>query len=218
MFHFSKPEGFDYKAGQNADFTLVNPPFTDAEGNTRAFSLVSSPEDTELSIATRMRDTAFKNSLKDADGFSVEIDGPMGSFTLHQRTEKPAVFLMGGIGITPVYSMIKDALAKKTGHTMYLLYSNRTPEGSAFLDELTTLSKEHANLVFIPVMTDASPDAWKGETGHIDGELVGRHVKDIKDAIVYISGPQGMVSAMRKLANELGVIDDDIKTEEFSGY
>lgn len=217
-FHFKKPEGFDYKAGQFVDITLLHPPHTDAEGNTRAYSLVSTPDENELRIATRMRDTAFKNSLKDTDSISVEIDGPMGSFTLHHRTEKPAVFLMGGIGVTPAYSIICDSLKRKTGHTIYLLYSNRTPEGAAFLSELTALAKDHPEFIFVPVMTDVSADAWDGETGRIDAALVARHVPDIRDAIVYVAGPQGMVGAMRKLANDIGVMDDDIRTEEFSGY
>src|ERR671913_578069 len=63
-FHFKKPEGFAYKAGQFADYTLINPSETDAEGNTRAFSLASAPYEDDLMVATRMRDTAFKRVLK----------------------------------------------------------------------------------------------------------------------------------------------------------
>ena len=63
-FHFGKPKGFAYKAGQWADFTLINPPETDAEGNTRGFSLASAPYEDDLMVATRMRDTAFKRVLK----------------------------------------------------------------------------------------------------------------------------------------------------------
>ncbi len=59
-FHFEKPEGFLYRAGQFADFTLIDPPETDAEGNIRGFSLASAPCERDLKIATRMRDTAFK--------------------------------------------------------------------------------------------------------------------------------------------------------------
>jgi ferredoxin-NADP reductase len=59
-FHFEKPAGFLYRAGQFADFTLINPPETDTEGNTRGFSLASAPYEKDLQIATRMRDTAFK--------------------------------------------------------------------------------------------------------------------------------------------------------------
>jgi len=63
-FHFEKPVQFDFKPGQAADVTLSNPPETDAEGNTRTFSIASSPFQNELMFATRMRNTAFKRSLK----------------------------------------------------------------------------------------------------------------------------------------------------------
>jgi ferredoxin-NADP reductase len=58
-FHFERPEGFTYKAGQFADYTLITPSETDAEGNTRVFSLASAPYEDELMLARQMRDTAF---------------------------------------------------------------------------------------------------------------------------------------------------------------
>src|ERR1019366_10588445 len=63
-FHFEKPFGFSFKAGQFADVTLTDPPETDAEGNTRTFSIARPPFENELVFTTRMRDTAFKRSLK----------------------------------------------------------------------------------------------------------------------------------------------------------
>src|SRR5262249_47852168 len=105
-FHFEKPAGFEFRAGQFLDWTLINPLETDAEGNTRAFSIVSAPFESDV-IATRMRDTAFKRVLRSMPlGTEVKIDGPSGSFTLHKNSAKPAVFLAGGIGITPFVSMV----------------------------------------------------------------------------------------------------------------
>jgi hypothetical protein len=63
-FHFEKPAQFDFKPGQSAVLTLSNPPETDAEGNTRTFSIASPPFENHLMFTTRMRDTAFKRSLK----------------------------------------------------------------------------------------------------------------------------------------------------------
>src|SRR5207244_6108918 len=109
-FHFEKPEGFVYKAGQFADYTLINPPETDAEGNTRGFSLASAPYEGDLMSATRMRDTAFKRVLKTMEiGTEVSLDAPYGSFTLHNNSRIPAVFLTGGIGVTPVRSIVLQA-------------------------------------------------------------------------------------------------------------
>ncbi|MGH3564000.1 MAG: hypothetical protein ACRDTN_20030, partial [Mycobacterium sp.] len=65
-FHFEKPDGFEYKAGQFADYTLRNPPETDDEGNIRGFTLSSAPFEHHLAATTRLRDTAFKRVLKNA--------------------------------------------------------------------------------------------------------------------------------------------------------
>src|SRR4026207_563541 len=85
-FHFEKPVGFAFKAGQFGDFTLINPVATDAEGNTRGFSLASAPYEGDLMFATRMRDTAFKRVVKTMNiGTEVSLDAPYGSFTLHNN-------------------------------------------------------------------------------------------------------------------------------------
>src|SRR5436309_461700 len=111
-FYFEKPEGFEYKAGQNADYFLINPAEEDKEGNKRTFSFASAPEEKEIVWATRMRDTAYKRNLKNLpEGSELEMEGPYGDMVLHSRAEKPAVFLAGGIGITLFYSMVKDASA-----------------------------------------------------------------------------------------------------------
>jgi len=113
-FSFAKPEHFEFRAGQAIDVTLLDPPETDAEGNTRAFSIASAPFENELMIATRMRDTAFKRVLRKASfGTNMKIEGPSGSFVLHRNAIKPAVFLAGGIGITPFRSMIVEASKQK---------------------------------------------------------------------------------------------------------
>src|SRR5712691_7643100 len=100
-FHFAKPAGFDFKAGQSINVGLIDPPETDAKGNRRNFSIVSAPFEGELVIATRMRDTAYKRVLKTMPiGTRVHLRGPGGKFAL-ENDQRPAVFLAGGIGITP---------------------------------------------------------------------------------------------------------------------
>jgi len=106
-FIFEKPKDFTFKAGQFGDFTLFNPQETDEEGNTRGFSLTNPPYASDLMVATRMRDTAFKRVLKTLPlGTELKLDAPYGSFTLHNNKEIPAVFLTGGIGITFVIAAL----------------------------------------------------------------------------------------------------------------
>jgi ferredoxin-NADP reductase len=220
-FYFEKPTGFEFKAGQTIDLTLINPAETDTEGNTRTFSIASAPHEDHLMIATRMRDTAFKRVLGKMQGREeLEIDGPMGSYTLHNNIEKRAVFLTGGIGVTPVHSILLDAAKRKLEHKIYVFYSNRRPEDSAFLQELTSLVAEIPNATFVPTMTDManSKKEWSGATGYISKDMLTKELPETSSAIFYIDGPATMVSAMRKMLGEIGVDEDNIRTEEFAGY
>jgi len=91
-FRLEKPEGFGFKAGQFGDYTLLTPCETDAEGNTRGFSLASAPYEADLMFATRMRDTAFKRVLRTMEiGTEITLDAPYGSFTLHNNAKIPSV-------------------------------------------------------------------------------------------------------------------------------
>ena len=95
-FQFRKPSGFESRPGQSSDLTLVNPPETDSEGNVRTFSIASGPFEDQLMFATRMRDTAFKRSLKTVPlGTSLKMEQAIGSFTLHKNSAKPVVLLAG---------------------------------------------------------------------------------------------------------------------------
>ncbi|PZR72109.1 MAG: oxidoreductase [Chthoniobacterales bacterium] len=220
-FHFEKPKDFTFKAGQFADFTLSNPSQTDAEGNTRGFSLASAPYEEDLMIATRMRDTAFKRELKIMKpGTEVTMDAPYGSFTLHNKAQVAAVFLTGGIGITPVRSIVLQAAHDKLRHKIFVFDSNRTPEATAFLNELREIPKSNPNCSFVATMTEMqnSKSEWQGETGYVTKAMLMSHIDDLTLPIYYVSGPASMVAAMRKLLNESGVNDDTIRTEEFTGY
>ncbi len=220
-FQFEKPSGWTFKAGQAMDMTLLDPPESDAEGNTRAFSIASAPQDEYLMIATRMRDTAFKRVLGAIPlGTRVKIDGPFGDLTLHNNSSRAAVFLAGGIGITPFRSIVFRAAKEKLAHHIFLFYSNRRPEDAPFLQELQALEKENQNYRFIPTMTEMAKShlAWKGETGLIGKEMFARHLKDAPSPIYYIAGPPGMVKGLHEALNSAGIDDDDIRSEEFSGY
>lgn len=220
-FYFEKPFGFVYRAGQFGDFTIINPIETDAEGNTRTFSLVSSPEENYITIATRMRDTAFKRNLKKfTPGTEIIFDAPMGIFTLDKNPERPAIFLAGGIGITPFRSIISDATEKKLEQKIYLFYSNKKPEDAPYLEELNSLEKLNPNFKMIAVMTQtvSSQTEWKGETGHINIELLNKYTANIINPIYYLAGPIGMVQALHKMLEDSGIAKRDIKIEEFTGY
>lgn len=220
-FHFEKPAGWTFKAGQFVDITVNNPPETDAEGNTRGFSVASAPSEATIMLATRMRNTACKRVLKTlALGTECKIEGPFGDLKLHNNASKAAVFVSGGIGITPVRSILVEAAAQKLPHKIFLFFSNHTRKTAPFFDELEALQAKNPNYKFIPSMTDLtiSKDKWSGDTGYITKEMLQKHLQGITSAIYYVTGPAAMVSGLRTVLHETGVDDDDIRVEEFSGY
>lgn len=218
-FDFEKPEGFTFQPGQCGDFTLPYPPQNDAEGNKRSFSIAAAPYEDNLFIATRMRNTALKRSLKLIDlGTELELEAPWGELTLHDDARIPAVFLTGGIGITPVRSIVLQATHDKLAHPIFAFYSNRTPNDAAFLDELTAAQESNPNFTLIATMTEAENTPWKGETGYITEGMLKKHLLDLKRPIYYLTGPPEMVAAMQKLLKNAGVEEANIRAEEFSGY
>ena len=220
-FQFEKPSGWTFKAGQFIDMTLVFPPETDAEVDKRGFSIASAPEEATLMVASRMRDTAFKRDLQMVPlGATVTIEGPFGSLTLHNNVARTAVVLASGIGITPFRSILVDAARRKLPQRIFVFYSNRRPEDAPFLDELVALQAANPNYKLVATMTEMAKSnrSWDGETGMVDKALLARHLTDATSPIYYIAGPPAMVKALHGMLNGIGVDDDDIRTEEFTGY
>ena len=212
--------GFGFRAGQHADFVFTHPCMESEGDNSRTFSLASAPHDKRLvMIAMRMRKTGFKTALKSAAlGTKFIVSRPRGSFTLHRDITRPAVFLAGGIGIAPIRSIIHQATQERLPHKLYLFYSNREADDTAFIEEFESLTAQNPNFTFIPTVTGNRTIAWPYEKGHINREMLSRYLLGLKGPIYYIAGPSGMVTAMTGLLNASGVSDDEMKTEEFGDY
>src|SRR6266699_1948315 len=220
-FHFARPADFKFQAGQSMNVSLIDPPETDHKGNSRSFSLVSAPYETELVIATRIRDTAFKRSLKAMPaGGRIHLRGPAGNFTLDRADARPAVFLAGGIGVTPFMSMSRQAAHDRLARDIWLFYSNRRPEDAAFLEELAALPRRNPRYRFVGTMVEMAKSSrpWSGETGFLDRAMLERHLKDLAASVYYAAGPPGLVEAMQKMLADAGVKDEAIRTDEFFGY
>jgi ferredoxin-NADP reductase len=170
-------------------------------------------------IAMRMRKTDFKTELMAAAlGTKFVVSRPRGSFVLHTDITRPAVLLAGGIGITPVRSILQWATEERLSHKLYLFYANRDLDDAAFMQEFENMTAQNPNFTFIPTITGRRTLAWPFEKGHIDREMLTRHIRGVKGPVYYIAGPSGMVTAMSEMLNASGVNDDDIKVEEFGDY
>lgn len=220
-FYFKKPDGFSFKAGQCAQFTLIDPPQTDDEGNSRYFSYASTPDEPELMIATRIRDSAFKQVLSQLEpGSELVMKGPYGDFVLPEQLKRPVVFITGGIGVTPVRSMLLHAIKHQQSsdpQPITVFYANRRLQDAAFLDELTKacINSAHSTLV----ATMSQPDsAWSGEQGYVDQAMLARHLTDLNAPVYYLDGPPALVAAMKAMLSKAGVDEEQVRSEEFAGY
>jgi ferredoxin-NADP reductase len=220
-FQFVKPKDFVFKAGQYIDLTLLGSQAGSSNGLTHTFSIASAPFEEELLVTTRMRRTVFKQALSVLPiGTEVRIEGPMGSFSLHSNAARLAVFLAGGIGIAPFLSMVSYATAEKLRHPIILFYANRYLEDAAFINALWKLERANPRFRFVLALTRIANNngAWRGKTGYISSEMLFIQIGILRGPIYCIAGPQTMVAATRRGLGEVGVDEDDIRTEEFAGY
>ncbi|TAK51604.1 MAG: FAD-dependent oxidoreductase [Betaproteobacteria bacterium] len=210
-FSFTKPPGFAFKPGQAITLLLADPPL-EANSRQRIFSLVSAPFEAELAIATRMREgSAFKRALKNLQpGAKLQLRGPRGTMTLHEERSRSAVFIAGGIGITPFMSMLRQAAHDRLAQRLLLICSNRRREDTPFLAELRDLARQDGNFRMLSRMTDTD--------GFIDAETIRSFVGDAAAPIYYLAGPPAMVDAMKAVLRGAGVGDGDVQSEQFYGY
>ena len=216
----AKPAGFTHEAGQAIRLTIPAGVEDKAGGASRILSIASAPHEDDLTVVTRVRDSAFKQALNTLpENAELQLAGPIGSFTLHQDADSPAVFLAGGIGITPFLSMIRHAVHTGLPNQITLFYSNRTPGDAAILGELEEIDGSSSNFHLVATMTDreASED-WAGETGRIDAAMLTRHLSELEGPVYYCVGPGTFVRAMGEMLGAAGIDKTDIRFEQFFGY
>jgi len=244
-FKFSKKQGeqkkgeedsqdikeiLDYKAGQFAFFD-IGEVYNDSKGPVRHFTISSSPTEDFIMLSTRIRNSPYKQRLASLEkGAKVKVRGPQGEFVIHEDYSKTAIFLSGGIGVTPFRSMIKYATDIQLPLKIIMFDSNKNKENVLFKKEFDEWTSQNKNIVIIYNLTEeknpqeqqSSPmDIWKGEYGRIDKAMILRYVDSstLKDSLFYICGPPNMLKAMKSLIQEqLKIPKEKIKAEEFTGY
>jgi glycine betaine catabolism B len=211
--------GFRYLSNQFVRLAL--PDVTDPWGAIRSFSLSSSPSEPGfISITCKISDTPFKQALAVMrPGQTGVVYGPLGAFLFDRQ--RPAVFLAGGIGITPLRGMIRYAHDTSFRHDMVLLYSARTPDELVFRSELDAIAREGGRLhaaysVTRPKDTTAP---WEGRAGRIDERWIREATRGLHGPRFYVCGLPEMVGEMiRILEGPLGVPGESIDYEVFRGF
>jgi glycine betaine catabolism B len=213
-YRFPRPSELNYKPGQ---FFFVALKQGDKELN-KHFSFSSSPTDTGfIEFTKRFTDHEYSMALKAAKvGDWARIDAPYGAFTFEGEFPKIAL-LAGGIGVTPFMSICKNATDKQLQSEITLFLGCRTPNDIPFRQELESMQQANKNLKLHFVVNQPTPD-WKGATGIITADMIQKELPDYKDNIFYCCGPPGMVTAMEKMIDSIGLPKTQLKLEYFTGY
>lgn len=219
-FYFDRRDmDFDFLPGQYNRVTL-SIKAADGRGASRFFTIASSPlEKDHLVITTKAESSDFKKKFFSlAPGEKVQFFGPHGGFVLRDDENFPHVFLAGGIGITPFRSMIAYAHRKHLTIPITLFASFSTPGDMVYYDELMKIASENKNIHVIYSTTKPRGMQKDAEKESISADLLKKYIPDIAEPTYYIVGPPGMVDSTIELLEKMGISDEKVKVEQFTGY
>jgi predicted ferric reductase len=208
--------GFAFQPGQFAWIIVDRSPFARVA---HPFSLSSGADGNRNGrVALTIKAAGdFTNRIRSYHvGTKVYVDGPHGVFTMDRQQAQGYVFIGGGVGITPLYSMLLTMQAREDVRPVILLYASRRWEDVIFRDQLEALEESMPNLRVVHVLGDP-PAGWTGETGRIDAEIIGRHVpaRHYDRFEFFICGSPAMLDAMENLLLSMGIPPRRLNTERF---
>lgn len=205
--------GMEFKPGQFAWLTIGISPFSIRE---HPFSLSSSamhPEQLAFTIKELGDFTATIGSV--TTGTLVYVDGPYGSFTPDRNTFSGYVFIAGGVGITPIMSILRTFADRHDLRPLILFYGCGKLEDMTFREELDLL-QVRLKLNIVQVLSDP-PDGWTGERGFINADVMGRHLPEQRmDYEYFVCGPLPMQQGIKEALDKLGVPPEQIQSESFN--
>ena len=205
---FEKPANFNFYPGQYIDIELL---INDKVKSDRLFTISSSPTENFLMITAKKGSTDFKESMVDLQvGDNVNASHPAGTFTLDES--QPAVFITGGIGITPFRSIIKYAVDQQLPTNIILIYSN-SDNNFPFKKNLDNWQKQ------LPNLTIHYLDTSKHKRLNIATirQILNFPLSNV-NYIYYLAGLPKMVDDFAKMLLEEGVDETNIRYDRFDGY
>ncbi len=217
-YHFTRPPEYSFEAGQSYSLTIPSP-----EGPLEhRFSHADSPTEPLTELTTRLTGSPFKNALDSLPlGAEATFRGPAGRFVFRHQAPK-IVFLTGGIGITPVRSILRylvdtHGAGRSQAQELVLLYGCMTERGIIYRDELDDFARLLPGLRVIYVLTEP-PEDWGGRSGFITAELIAEELHEPVAWIYYVVGPPPMIAAMDRVTAQLEIPAVQMVKENFAGY
>ena len=219
-FRFKPEQKIDFSPGQFLQII-----FDEQDKNNRNLnkylSFSSAPGKDYIEVTKRISDSEFSQRLLELKpGSKILIKAPMGTCIFKDEYEKIG-FLIGGIGITPVISILEYIIDKGLATDVCLLYSNRTEHDIAFKSEIDNWSKNNSRIKVIYTISDVCNGEIKDKRcflGRINKQLFMSKINNYNQRLFFIFGPPNMVTAMKNLCLETGCLEEMVKTENFVGY
>ncbi|WP_179403890.1 ferredoxin--NADP reductase [Burkholderia guangdongensis] len=228
-FELERPDDFTFEAGQYVSLQLPDFASTDEDDGERMLSIASTPHESRIVFAMRMRDTPFKRQLGACDiGATLLVSPAMGDFVLPDDATTPIVMIAGGIGITPFYSMLNTLRHRADRGVavppVTLVYGNRTPTAAAWREPLEQLIQTLPNFQLVHVYGDS--DERTGATSDVNPRIRGGFItadviKEIpgwRESHYFVVGPVAMVASMQDCLDDCGVPPEHVTIEFFPGY
>lgn len=206
---------FDYQPGQ---FITVTVPHGEATVR-RGYTIASSPTQRDyIEITVKHAPEGVVSGYLHSEiheGSLLDLSGPAGSFVFTGRECKCIVLIAGGVGITPLMSVLRYLLDRSWEGDIFLVYGCRAPEDIIFREELEYLRRRHTNLQVVITVSQSGAEKWAGPQGRITKELLAESIPDLPSRYIHICGPVPMMEATKQILSELGIPKDRIKTEAF---
>ncbi|MDE2431166.1 MAG: iron-sulfur cluster-binding domain-containing protein [Burkholderiales bacterium] len=219
VFRLVSPAGgslpFHFAPGQYLSFRL-------AEGDrifTRSYSICSAPGQQDFcDIAVKRMDEGRGSVYlheRIASGQSLTCIGPVGDFTFTGAEADSIVMIAGGIGITPLLSVLRHLAQSNWPHEVYLLFAIRTPADILFEQEIRAIAQRYRHFKYLILPSRVSGFAWEGPSGRIQAKHLADFVPHIDRRRVHLCGPEPMMAATIAVLQALNVSDAQIHTELF---
>jgi predicted ferric reductase len=205
--------GMKFRPGQFAWLTIWSSPFAIAE---HPFSISSSALESDTISMTIKELGDFTSKVKNiVPGTRAYLDGPYGVFSIDNHPAPGFVFIAGGIGITPIISMLRTMADRKDMRPIILIYGNKTWEDMSFREEIEGL-KTKLNLKVVHILEEP-PSAWDGESGFVNAKMLAKYLPvDRMELMYFLCGPELMMDAVETALDSLGITSERMTAERFN--
>lgn len=208
------PPEMNFNPGQYAELYI---PGTDTH---RAYSMANTPtSDERAEFVIKIYPGGRFSGLLDGElsvGDRMKMKVPFGMFMLHEKSEGDIVFVGGGSGMAPIWSILNHMVEKNIDRKATFYYGARTEEDLFFLDELAGMEEKLPNFRFVPALSEPDEGGdWEGETGLIT-DVVERLEDDLDGTEAYLAGPPPMIDAAIPVLQRMGVDEEHIYFDKFT--